>query len=87
MSKLIAIPDELYDRLQAQAQAQSLSVEGYLEQLQNETEKAREAEFRDRLRRRGLLITWPKPVEPPSEFKPIEVKGQPLSQTIIEDRR
>jgi hypothetical protein len=75
MEKVIAIPDELYDRLQAQAQAQGLSVEGYLEQLQNEAERAREATFRDRLRARGLLVTWPEPVQPPSEFNPIEVKG------------
>ncbi len=77
--------DEFYDRLQAQAQG--LPVEVYLEQLQNEVETMREAKFRDHLRAKGLWVTWPEPVQPPCEFNPIEVKGQPLSQTIIEDRR
>jgi hypothetical protein len=42
MSKVIALSDELYDRLHAQAGAQSLSVEVYLERLQNEAERANE---------------------------------------------
>jgi len=43
MSKVIAVSDELYDRLQAQAQVHGLPIEVYLEQLQNGAEQAREA--------------------------------------------
>lgn len=37
MSKVITISDELYEQMQSQAKARGLTVEVYLEQLQNET--------------------------------------------------
>lgn len=87
MSKVLAIPDELYDRLQAQAQARGVAIAVYLERLQSETERALEAQVQDKLRVKGLVVTWPGAIQPPPEFRPIEVRGRFLSQTILEERR
>ena len=47
-----------------------------------------EAEFEQHLVARGLLA---RPRSPragrPAEFKPIQVKGKPVSETIVEERR
>jgi len=87
MSKVLAIPDELHDRLQAHAQTRGVSIAVYLERLQSEAERALEAQFQDTLRVKGLVVTWPGAIQPPPEFKPLEVKGRSLSQTILEERR
>lgn len=48
----------------------------------------REAEFHRRMEEDGLIVHFPEPDEPaPADFKPIEVSGKPLSETIIEERR
>ena len=87
MGKVLAIPDELHDRLQAQAQARGVSITVYLERLQSEAERTLEAQFQDTLRVKGLVVTWPEAMQPPPEFNPLEVRGRSLSQTILEDRR
>ena len=87
MSKVLAIPDELHDRLQAQAQARGVSLAVYLERLQNEAERTLAAQFQDLLRVKGLVVTWPGAMQPSPEFKPLEVRGRSLSQTILEERR
>jgi len=87
MGKVLAIPDELHDRLQAQAQARGVSIEVYLERLQSEAERALKVQFQDKLRVKGLVVMWPGAIQPLPEFKPIEVRGRSLSQTILEDRR
>jgi len=87
MSKVLAISDELHDRLQAQAHVRGVSIEVYLERLQSEAEKALEEQFQDKLRVKGLVVKWPGAIQPPPEFKPIEVRGRSLSQAILEDRR
>jgi hypothetical protein len=44
-----------------------------------------------RLRERGFTVHSPTPPQDPSldddDFEPIEVKGKPVSETIIEERR
>ena len=49
-----------------------------------------EAEFEQRLLERGIIGSIPPPItdyEPYRNRKLIEVKGKPLSETIIEERR
>lgn len=49
-----------------------------------------EAEFERRLLERGIISSIPAPItdfEPYRNRKLIEVKGKPLSETIVEERR
>jgi predicted DNA-binding antitoxin AbrB/MazE fold protein len=48
----------------------------------------REAELHRQMEEEGLIVHFPEPEEPPPEnFKPIDVIGKPISETIIEERR
>jgi hypothetical protein len=51
--------------------------------------EAAEAAFKQHLFERGLIaeIKGPSPAEPKGTRKPIKVKGKPISQMVIEDRR
>jgi hypothetical protein len=48
-----------------------------------------EEEFQMRLMSEGIISDLPKPLaeREEEEFRPIQVQGQPLSETIIEERR
>ncbi len=59
------------------------------EKDQPKTEDEKRAELYRRLREEGILTRLPTGEERPPElrdFKPIEVKGKPVSKTIIEER-
>jgi predicted DNA-binding antitoxin AbrB/MazE fold protein len=48
----------------------------------------REKAFRRKMEEDGKIFHFPKPDEPPpANFKPIEITGKPLSETILEERR
>ena len=51
--------------------------------------EAAEETFKQRLLEKGLIleIKHPSPVEPKGNRRPIKVKGKPMSQMVIEDRR
>ena len=48
-----------------------------------------EAEFKQHLLRTGRISTLPNPADPASRpvFQPIALEGEPLSETIIRERR
>jgi hypothetical protein len=48
-----------------------------------------EEEFQMRLMSEGIISKLPRPLaeREEEEFRPIQVQGQPLSETIIEERR
>ncbi|MFM9905131.1 MAG: hypothetical protein ACKVQJ_11245 [Pyrinomonadaceae bacterium] len=48
---------------------------------------ALQAELFRRLQKKGMLSSVPSRRPTPGDFDPIPIKGKPLSQTIIEDRR
>jgi hypothetical protein len=59
-------------------------------ELLSQTEPAMtEEEFQMHLLSEGIISELPKPMEEREEkdFRPIQVEGQPLSETIIEERR
>ena len=60
-----------------------------LEREQDEPEKSAEERYREALAQAGLVVSWPDPTKriPRERRRPIEVKGKPLSERIIEDRR
>jgi hypothetical protein len=85
--KSIKVSRETYKFLDSQAQVRGLSIERFLEYAVKEFEKSREREFIERLRAEGLVVTFPpSKLKMPRNFKPVPVKGKPVSQIIIEDR-
>lgn len=67
--------------------ARGLNVEKFLEILLQEFDESREREFKERLRAKGLIVSFPPTkMKVPRNFKPVPVKGKPVSETIIEDR-
>ena len=83
----IKVSQETYERLDAQARAQGLSIEKFLEILLHEFDKVRDRAFIENLRAEGLLVSVPTASpNTPRNFKPVPIQGEPLSQTIIEDR-
>jgi Arc/MetJ-type ribon-helix-helix transcriptional regulator len=48
-----------------------------------------EAEFKQQLLKSGLMTSLPTPADPASRpaFQPITIEGEPLSETIIRERR
>lgn len=50
--------------------------------------KEKEEAFRHYMEAQGLLVKLPPPAEPPpKDFKPIVIVGEPLSETILRERR
>jgi len=85
--KNVQVSKKTYEYLDAQSRARGLSIERALEQVVQEFEKSREREFIERLRAEGMIVTFPpSKLKMPRNFKPVPVKGKPVSQTIIEDR-
>ena len=82
MGMTIEIPNEVYARLEQQARDRGLTVAQAIAQFVEEAEKARIATVVERLQAKGILLTPGKPSQPtPIGFKPMQVQGQPLSDT------
>lgn len=68
-----------------------LEQERVISALQNERESAdmpeRQERFLQHLLERGMIRRIPPRKNMPRDFHPIPIKGKPLSETIIEDRR
>lgn len=83
----IKVSQETYDRLNTEAHVRGVSIEQFLEIILQELEKAKERAFIESLRAEGWIASFPpSEISIPSDFKPVLVKGEPVSQTIIEDR-
>lgn len=83
----ISVSPEIYSVLQTQAQSRGWSIQQFVEFLSREYEKLRERAFIEGLRADGLITSFPAGSEPAFyDFKPVSVNGEPVSQTIIEDR-
>ena len=88
MSVTIDLPDEIYQRLERQAQARDLTVPEVIAQLVEEIETKRQDAFFEEMRAKGILLPQkPAPVGQTQPFKRIEVQGKPVSECIIEERR
>lgn len=55
--------------------------------LKAKTVEDRQAELLRRLQRKGVLRNIPPRRKVKREFRPIQIKGKPISETIIEERR
>jgi hypothetical protein len=85
--QVIKVSGETYERLDTEARTRGLSIDRLLEDIFKEFAVSRERAFIERLRMKGLLVSTPT-ASPgtPRNFKPVPIDGEPLSQTIIEDR-
>ncbi len=88
MSKTVELPNEVYAVLEKQAQARNASVSEVISQLIQEVERAHLAAVIEQMKAEGLIATFePADITAPVNFKPIIVKGRPVSEIIIEERR
>ena len=88
MGKTITLPDDLYQRLEQQASVRGIGVPELIAELERALEGARLEMAVEAMRASDVLLA---PREPPStvspEFEPITVRGKPVSETIIDERR
>jgi predicted transcriptional regulator len=88
MSITIDLPNEVYERLEKEAQARGITIAEAIAQALEEAEAARLSAFWERMEAEGLVAKRkPAPLASAEPFQPIEVKGKPLSEVIIEERR
>lgn len=88
MSVTIDLPEEVYERLEKQAQARGTTIAEAVAQALEEAEAARINAFWERLEAKGLVAKRkPAPPTDAEPFQPIKVQGKPLSEVIIEERR
>jgi predicted DNA-binding protein len=88
MSITIDLPNEVYERLEKQAQARGTTIAEAVAQVLEEAEANRRAAFFERLRAEGRILSK-KPLadEQRQSFKRIDVQGKPVSECLIEERR
>ncbi len=83
----ISVSPEIYSVLETQARARGWSIQQFVEFLSREYEKLRERAFIEGLRADGLIASFPIDARTVlHDFTPVPVKGEPVSQTIIEER-
>jgi hypothetical protein len=88
VGKTITLPDDVYERLEQQAAARGITIPELISKLEHELEEARLDAAEESMRAKGLLL--PKRELAPGallDFEPVPIKGKPLSETIIEERR
>jgi hypothetical protein len=83
----IQVSHETFERLKTNAELRGWTIERFVDFLVQNYEKARERAFIELLRAKGLIVSFsPSTIKVPRNFKPVPVKGKPVSETIIEDR-
>ncbi|MGD9890940.1 MAG: hypothetical protein AB7R89_32145 [Dehalococcoidia bacterium] len=88
MGKTITLPDDVYARLKQQAAAQGITIPDLISKLERDLEEARLDAAEESMRADGLLLPRREPAPGDVlDFEPIPVKGKPVSETIIEERR
>lgn len=88
MSITIDLPDEIYERLEKQAQWQGRTVPEVIARLIEEVEATHLSAVMEQLSAEGVFAEpTSAAVNVPLDFTPIQVQGKPLSETIIEERR
>lgn len=88
MSVTIDLPEEVYERLEKQAQQEGRTVPEVIARLIEEIEAAHLSAVVRQMQAEGLFAAPPAELLPaPTDFQPIQVLGKPLSEVIIEERR
>ena len=88
MITTIDLPNEIYQRLERQAQARGVTIVETVTQVLAEAETNRLDVALEQMRAEGVLL--PKKALPPDYqrvYRRIEVTGTPVSECLIEERR
>jgi predicted CopG family antitoxin len=88
MNITIDLSNEVYERLEKLAQLRGVTVSEAIAQLLEEVETAHRQAVFEQMRAEGILLPK-KPARPGdrASFEPIEVRGRPVSEILIEERR
>lgn len=88
MGKTITLPDDVYARLEQQATAKGVGVPELIAGLERELERARTAAAIEAMGAGGVLVARDQPTSAAlDDFEPVPVRGRPVSESIIEERR
>ncbi len=87
MSVTIDLPNEVYERLEKQAQARGTTTAEAVARLIEEIEATHLSAVVKQMEMEGLFADIPESIPSmPIDFQPIQVQGKPLSTVIVEDR-
>lgn len=88
MSITIDLSNEVYERLEKQAHLRGTTVPEAIARLIEEIEATHLLAVVEQMQAEGLFASPPaSPPAMPPDFQPIRVQGQPLSETILAERR
>jgi|YNPMSStandDraft_1061717.scaffolds.fasta_scaffold155797_2 predicted CopG family antitoxin len=88
MGRTIEISEDVYHRLQQQAQAQGISVAQLIAQLEEQVQRLRLSAAIESLQAKGVLLSGTSSVlKAVVDFSPLPVEGNLLSEAIIRERR
>lgn len=88
MTITIDLPNEVHQRLEKQAELRGTTVSDTIARLIEEVEAAHLSAVVKQMQAEGLFAAPPAaPPAMPPDFEPIQVQGQPLSETILAERR
>ena len=89
MGKTINLPDEVYTRLKEKAKVQGLTISQLIDQFEKEIEQTRLSLAIERLQAQGLLMSPESEGEDivSADIQPVLIRGRPLSEIIVEERR
>jgi hypothetical protein len=88
MLQTIELPMEIYEKLETQAVANGLTIADVIARLIEQVEDAHREAIFEQMRAEGLLLPKkPLPARQERVYKRIDVKGKPVSECLIEERR
>jgi len=87
VTQTIELPVEIYEKLETQAQARGTTAAEAVARLIEEVEALHLSAMVRQMQIEGLFAEPPAaPLPAPIDFQPIQVRGKPLSEVIIEER-
>lgn len=87
MSVTIDLPNDVYERLEKQAQARGTTAAEVVARLIEEIESTHLSAVVRQMEMEGLFAEVPEQTPSmPIDFQPIQVQGKPLSTVIVEER-
>jgi hypothetical protein len=88
MSKVLELSEDTYERLLVLAQQRQCTVEELIHTFLVDYEQVQYYQANQQMLAQGILASIPRtPCGSEAAFTPVEIPGQPLSHTILADRR
>ncbi len=88
MSKVVALSEDIYERLLVLAHQRQCTPAELLDTWVSDYEQAQYYQANHQMLTQGILTSIPRtPLGSEAAFTPVEIPGPPLSRTILDDRR